>query len=196
MAATCGARYAGVILTESPRFIDAPSAAKLFEGVRDSVHRVGVFGREEPDDIARLAREAGLDVIQLHGDPTPSIVRRLHFDTGLRIWAAVRIAGAELPENFEAVAAAADAIVLDAYASDRLGGTGRRLDWPALAAPIAARRGKALLVLAGGLTPTNVREAIDALAPDVVDVSSGVEISPGVKDHELMRAFADAALSA
>ncbi|MEP6690201.1 MAG: phosphoribosylanthranilate isomerase [Gemmatimonadaceae bacterium] len=193
MAATCGARYAGVILTTSLRALDAPSAAELFEGVRDSVHRVGVFGREEPDDIARLAREAGLDVIQLHGDTTPAIVRRLHFDTGLRIWAAVRVAGNELPDNFESIAAAADAIVLDTFSPDMLGGTGQRLDWAALAAPVSRRRGKASLVLAGGLTPGNVRQAIEALSPDVVDVSSGVEISPGVKDHGLMRAFAEAA---
>ncbi|MDQ6830855.1 MAG: phosphoribosylanthranilate isomerase [Gemmatimonadota bacterium] len=195
-AATCGARYSGVILTESPRRIDPQAAALLFEGVPDSVHRVGVFGNEDPDDIARMAREAGLDLVQLHGDPTPAQVRRLKVDSGLRVWAAVRLDRTQLPPLFEELSAVADGIVLDALVPGMLGGTGRKLDWYALANVLQGRRGRASIVLAGGLTPGNVREAIEAVRPDVVDVSSGVEISPGVKDHELMRAFADAALSA
>ncbi len=195
-AATFGARYSGVILTESPRRINPLEASILFEGVPDSVHRVGVFGSEDPDDIARMARDAGIDLVQLHGDPTPAQVRRLKVDSGLRVWAAVRLDRAELPAVFEELAAMADGIVLDALVPGLLGGTGRKLDWYALATALEPRRGRAQIVLAGGLTPGNVREAIDTLRPDVVDVSSGVEISPGVKDHALMRAFAKAALSA
>jgi phosphoribosylanthranilate isomerase len=83
----------------------------------------------------------------------------------------------------------AEAVVIDARADHALGGTGIALPWERLAASLAKVRGGARLSLAGGLTPSNVGRAVVALTPDIVDVSSGVESSPGVKDHGLMQAF-------
>jgi phosphoribosylanthranilate isomerase len=86
-----------------------------------------------------------------------------------------------------------DAVVLDARSDNRLGGTGRALPWSDVAADLARDRGSSAVVLAGGLKPTNVASAIRTLAPDVVDVSSGVESAPGIKDPWLMREFFAAA---
>ena len=86
----------------------------------------------------------------------------------------------------------ADAVLVDSYSESGLGGTGRTFDWEREAATIRRLIGDKRLIAAGGLDPDNVAAAIRALAPDVVDVSSGVESSPGVKDHARMRAFADA----
>jgi phosphoribosylanthranilate isomerase len=99
------------------------------------------------------------------------------------------VAGAELPAETPALAAASDSVLLDARVPGALGGTGVTLAWTDLARSVRALLGDAPFVLAGGLTPQNVATAIAALAPAAVDVSSGVERSPGIKDAERMRAF-------
>jgi len=104
----------------------------------------------------------------------------------------MRLSGATLPATFRDVAAVADAIVLDAYAPNGLGGSGVKLPWAKLALALKAERGQTRLVLAGGLQAENVAEAIAAIQPDIVDVSSGIESAHGIKDHERMRAFRDA----
>jgi phosphoribosylanthranilate isomerase len=104
----------------------------------------------------------------------------------------LRTSGTLVPVRAAELFSAADAVLLDAHVAGTLGGTGTTLDWLGLAAAVADVRGDGTLVLAGGLTPRNVDGAIRALRPDVVDVSSGVERSPGVKDHSRMRAFAAA----
>ena len=105
-----------------------------------------------------------------------------------------RVRGSRLPAGVERLFESCDAVLLDPRVEGRDGGTGVVLPWESLVEPLSALRaiGPARLVLAGGLRPENVAEAIRTLEPDVVDVSSGVERSPGVKDHERMRAFADA----
>jgi phosphoribosylanthranilate isomerase len=132
-------------------------------------------------------------VVQLHDDPTPGYVERLRGHFKGEIWATVRTATEELPggvEGLTALFAAADAVLLDARVAGALGGTGKTLPWDALAGAVERARGATgRLVLAGGLTPENVAHAAAVLAPDIVDVSSGVERSPGVKDHARMEAF-------
>jgi phosphoribosylanthranilate isomerase len=86
----------------------------------------------------------------------------------------------------------ADGLLLDAYTPAALGGTGVSFSWSSIALDLQAIRGTTPVILAGGLRPENVADAIAALAPDVVDVSSGVESAPGIKDHDRMRAFRDA----
>jgi phosphoribosylanthranilate isomerase len=98
-----------------------------------------------------------------------------------------------LPEWAEELFHEADAVLLDARVQGRLGGTGVKLEWGSLADSVSALRGRTPVVLAGGLNPENVAEAVRLMAPDVVDVSSGVESAPGIKDHAKMRAFFDAA---
>lgn len=197
-ASRSGAAYLGVIFAESPRRLSPEAAREVLDAGSAAngaavVRRVGVFGPGEPEEIGRIAAEAELDIVQLHADPDPAQVAavRVHFRGD--IWAVMRLDGTSIPANAAALAGAADGIVVDAKAPGALGGTGRALDWRGLARSLASLRREAPLVLAGGLTPDNVRAAIAALAPDVVDVSSGIERAPGIKDHVKMRAFAEAA---
>ena len=194
-AARLGARYVGVIFAGGPRLLTPERAAVVLRAVPPQVGRVGVFGAAAPGEVASVAAAAELDVVQLHGDPNRGLVDALRREFGGEVWAVARTEGATLPEGIDALFDVADAVVLDAKVPGSLGGTGVTLPWAAIAAPISrARRGShARLVLAGGLTPDNVAAAVSALSPDVVDVSSGVESSAGVKDHARMRAFAAAA---
>jgi phosphoribosylanthranilate isomerase len=189
-AARLGASYVGVVFAGGPRLVSPSSASTIFAGIPRGVRRIGVFGRTSAPTIAELANAAGLDGVQLHGDPQASEVEAMRRCFGGTVWAVVRLASS-LPPRFDALAASADAIVLDARVPGALGGTGSRFDWGAIARPLEGRR-PARLVVAGGLTPENVAEAVAILAPDVVDVSSGVESSPGEKDHARMRAFVGA----
>jgi phosphoribosylanthranilate isomerase len=190
-AAALGARYCGVIFAGGPRLVTPEHAAEILPF---TVARVGVFGGLVVDDMAGIATALGLDVIQLHDDPTVDDVERLRLLFSGAIWAAVRTRGAELPAHAASLFAAADAVILDARVRGALGGTGTTLPWAALAPAVDQARGATgRLVLAGGLTANNVAGAIGILSPDVVDVSSGVERSPGVKDHARMEAFAAAA---
>jgi phosphoribosylanthranilate isomerase len=157
------------------------------------VRRVGVFGTNSPDEIARASEAACLDVVQLHADPTPSEVRSIRKNFRGEVWAAIRIAGHHIPVDAEGLFDTADAVVLDARSEKRLGGTGQALPWSDVAVDLARDRGSSVVVLAGGLKPDNVGSAIRTLAPDVVDVSSGVESAPGIKDPWLMREFFAAA---
>jgi phosphoribosylanthranilate isomerase len=193
LAAEIGASYIGVVFADGPRRVTATQARAILDAVAPTAKRVGVFGTNEPDEIARLSEEARLDVVQLQADPTTADVRAVRKKFSGEVWAAIRIAGAHIPPEAEALFDAADAIVLDARSDQRLGGTGRALPWSDIAADLARDRGSSAVVLAGGLKPGNVTSAIRTLAPDVVDVSSGVESSPGVKDPWLMREFYAAA---
>jgi phosphoribosylanthranilate isomerase len=190
-AAAVGASYVGVIFAGGPRVLDTSRAADVLAAAGATVRRVGVFGDQPPGEIARVARAVRLDVIQLHRDPSSAIIRRVRDEGGeVAIWGVVRVDGRDLAPRIAELDEATEAIVLDSFVAGRLGGTGVPFDWGALSP--GARPRHARLVAAGGLTPENVREAIAAMAPHVVDVSSGVEREPGVKDHARMRAFADA----
>jgi phosphoribosylanthranilate isomerase len=189
-AGALGASYAGVIFAGGPRVLDAARAADVLDAAGESVRRVGVFGDQPPEEIARIARVVRLDVVQLHVAPAPAIIRRVREQTGVEIWGVVRVNRIELASRIAELDADADAVVLDSFVAGKLGGTGVTFDWSTLTA--GARPRRARLVAAGGLTPENVIGAIRALAPHVVDVSSGVEREPGIKDHARMRAFADA----
>lgn len=192
-AALLGARYVGVILTDSARRVDDDEARTLVATAPDSVLRVGVFGAEAPERIADRAAAIGLDIIQLHGDPDAAIVARVRERWTGTVWAALRLRGSDVPRGARDLFAHADAVVLDAHTVGQLGGSGVSLPWKELRDRLHAfRAARARLVLAGGLTPKNVGSAIDLLQPDVVDVSSGIETAPGVKDTERMRAFRDA----
>lgn len=191
-AALLGARYAGVILTRSPRELDDARARNVLAEAPDPVRHVGVFGGEQPERIAERAHRIGLHVIQLHGDPDPAAIARVREHWTGEVWAVQRLRGSDVPGSARELFAVADAVVLDAHTVGLLGGTGMALPWKELRDRLHAfRAGRARLVLAGGLTPENVGTAIDLLQPDMVDVSSGVESSPGIKDESRMRAFRD-----
>ncbi|HEY6089635.1 MAG TPA: phosphoribosylanthranilate isomerase [Gemmatimonadaceae bacterium] len=195
LAAEIGASYVGVVFADGPRRV-TPQQARAILGAAGTARRVGVFGTNSPDEIARLSEEVRLDVVQLHADPTTADVRAVRNKFGGEIWAAIRIAGKHIPHDAELLFETADAVVVDARSEQRLGGTGKALPWDDIAADLARDRGSSAVVLAGGLRPDNVGSAIRTLAPDVVDVSSGIEISPGIKDPWLMREFFAAASGA
>ncbi|MFL5582140.1 MAG: phosphoribosylanthranilate isomerase [Gemmatimonadaceae bacterium] len=202
VARELGARFLGVIFAGGPRLV-TPERALDVLGRRTGGGpiRVGVFGDQDASRIAEVAQAAELDAVQLHGDPDLAAVGRVRDRFAGRVWAVVRVEGSRLDAGaLAALLDATDAVVLDAKVAGRLGGTGVALDWAAIRRAVEEARGaaraSALVVLAGGLTPENVAEAVRQLDPDVVDVSSGVEREPGIKDHDRMRAFARAARAA
>lgn len=192
-ASRIGAAYVGAIFAGGPRNVTPARARELFRAAEGGPSAVGVFGADDADDIAAGAVSAGVEIIQLHGDPRAADVRAVRSHFGGEVWAVVRADGSVLPEWTEELFHEADAVLLDARVHGRLGGTGVTLAWGALADSVAALRGRTPVVLAGGLNAENVAEAVRVLAPDVVDVSSGVETAPGIKDHARMRAFYEAA---
>ncbi len=194
-AARIGAGYLGVIFAGGPRNLSIESARGVLEAAPRTAKRVGVFGSATAEEIGTIADAVGLDVVQLHADPGLELIRAASRRTRRPVWAALRIRGAVIPPHAGRLFSVAEAVVLDARVDHGLGGTGVTLPWRDIAAALAPLRGPAKLVLAGGLTPANVADAIAALDPDVVDVSSGVESAPGIKDHQLMRAFVGAARS-
>jgi len=193
LAAEIGASFVGVVFADGPRRVQAEAGRAILDAAGKDVKRVGVFGTNDPEAIAKTAALARLDIVQLHADPTVSDVKAVRRNFRGEVWAAVRVAGAHIRAEAQPLFDDADAVVLDARSEKNLGGTGQALPWGDLALDLARDRGSAAVVLAGGLKPGNVATAIRTLGPDVVDVSSGIESSPGIKDPWLMREFYAAA---
>jgi phosphoribosylanthranilate isomerase len=189
LGAEIGASYIGVVFADGLRRVTPAQAKQIFTAAGNNVKHVGVFGTNDPDEIARTVEETKLDVVQLHSDPTISDVRAVRGRFTGEIWAVIRIAGARIRQESAELFDTADAVVLDTRSKKQLGGTGQALPWTDLAVDLARDRGSSAVVLAGGLKPSNVGSAVRTLAPDVVDVSSGIETAPGIKDPWLMREF-------
>lgn len=195
-AERAGAAYLGVILAGGPRLVTLPQANHVLGPARHGVDRVAVFGDQPADEIIAVAEALALDVIQLHGARSARDVEHISRRSMRTVWPVLRIAGCTLPPDAAEVAAVGQVVVLDAHVVGQLGGTGVALDWSGLAGAVADLRAEVpglTLVLAGGLRAANVREAIQLLAPEVVDVSSGVERAPGVKDPAQIERFVLAA---
>lgn len=178
-AASYGAWACGFVLSESPRRVSVARAAELTRLCGDSL-AVAVVATEEPAWIAGAVAAGGFGAVQLSagaGGASVTAVKAAALSRGLR----PLVLAAE-----DTAAAEADLILLDARTPKDDGTTSRRLDWKALA---AAKLPRERLVLAGGLLPSNVDGAIKLLRPFAVDVSSGIERTPGIKDARLMRAF-------
>jgi phosphoribosylanthranilate isomerase len=187
-AADAGAGYLGVILAPGgPRTVAPGDGAVIFADL--PVQRVGVFVDATADELRRGAEKARLDVLQLHGDEPPELAAALR-DAGFMVWKALRPrSGDELAAGLVHYLGAVDAILLDGWSAAARGGTGTRFPWREVAERLAEMPAETMLVAAGGLRPDNVAEAATLLRPQVVDVSSGVERAPGVKDHAAVRAF-------
>ena len=194
-AASLAVEYGGLIFAGGPRSLSDEQAQSVAGELAAPLRRVGVMGRAAPRELAARAERLGLNVIQLHADPAPNDVASLREVWAGEIWAVVRDALNVPPGDIMRLMDIADAVVLDSGACGTPGGTGVPFDWTKLSLP-ERRTGAGKLVLAGGLTAANVAAAIRAVCPDVVDVSSGVESSQGVKDHEKMRTFVTAVRSA
>jgi phosphoribosylanthranilate isomerase len=183
-AADLGAHAVGFVFWPgSPRAVEPDAAKAIARTLPPFVQRVGVFVDAAVEEMDAIGTLVGLDVIQLHGEEPVETARRL----GRRV---VKALGRQADGLVNAARRWPDDVLLlvDAVAPEARGGTGQRADWQAAATLARTRR----IVLAGGLGPENVAEAIRSVAPYAVDVSSGVETAPGRKDHGRMRAFADA----
>jgi phosphoribosylanthranilate isomerase len=180
-----------VILTESRRRVTPRQARDLFDAA-PTLTKVGVFNREGVGKILRMASEAALDVLQLHGQFSPDEHAQLRQEFDGELWSVIPIdADTAVPAgDWKNVADFADALLLDTFSAGRSGGTGRTFDWQKAAPLVREISREITVVLAGGLNPDNVAEAVRILHPSVVDVSSGVETAPGIKSPELMTAFA------
>jgi phosphoribosylanthranilate isomerase len=189
LGARLGARYLGVVFAGGPRRQTVQGALDVYVGCGPDARRVGVFGHQSVSEIRMIADQVGLDVLQLHGDPDPEFVADVRNATTREIWSVIRMETAELPAHAAELFAISDGVLLDAKVEGRFGGTGVALAWDALAESLRTLRGSTRVILAGGLTPTNVARAIAFLGPDVVDVSSGIEEAPGVKSPAAMRNF-------
>ena len=192
-ADAAGAAYLGVIFAGGPRERSPADARATLAGRR--AKRVGVFASQSEAEIADIASVVGLHVIQLHGDADSARIRAVRAATGLEVWAVVRTADGVLPGHVDDVADVADALLIDALAPGVLGGTGRVVPWARLGESLDEMTAGYRIVLAGGLTPENVGEAISYVSPMIVDVSSGVESAPGVKEPARIRAFIAAVLA-
>jgi phosphoribosylanthranilate isomerase len=186
-ADAAGVAYLGVIFAGGPRQRPPAEARATLAGRR--ARKVGVFAGQSETEIAQIASEVGLDVVQLHGASNSARVQAVRAATGLEVWAVVRTADGVLPDSSEELADEADALVIDALVPGGLGGSGVTVPWSILGESLDAMDRGHRIVLAGGLTPDNVADAIGYVSPMVVDVSSGVESTPGIKDHARIRAF-------
>lgn len=181
-AAVVGAEAIGVVFAPSPRQVSIAQAVEIFSGLPDDVRRVGVFVNPTLDEVAEAVAAAKLDMVQLHGDESPEFCASV----GMPVAKALRVGPDFDPAVAERYRGSITLLLLDTYVPGVAGGTGVPFDWNALhdvlpdVAPIA---------IGGGLRPGNVAEAIRLFRPFAVDVSSGVEVAPGVKDIRLIEAF-------
>ena len=172
--------------TPSPRCVSFASASEIIGKLPPLVAKVGVFVNPTEEEVRRAIAECSIDTLQFHGEEPPEFCRRF----GLKVIKAFRVRDAESILHTEAYST--EAWLLDSYVAGQLGGTGARFNWDL--ATDAARRHRSV-ILAGGLTPGNVAEAVHKVRPYALDVSSGVESAPGKKDPVKVRAFIAAAKS-
>lgn len=181
---------------QSKRFVEPTAAREIVASLPKDVRKIGVFVNRSAAEICSIAAEVGLNGIQLHGDETPEIVAQL--PEQLLLIRAFRCGAAGLTplkeylEKCRAAGRVPDAVLIDADAGADFGGTGQRADWSQVARERSMLK-RTPLILAGGLTPANVVAAIKAACPDAVDVASGVEREPGLKDERLIANFVIAA---
>lgn len=180
-AVRCGVDALGFIFyPKSPRFITPENANSIINSLPPFIDRVGVFVNATHQEVI-LAAGCGLSYLQLHGDESADYCRALReMLPACGIIKAFRVSEASKPEDFSTYKDCVDAFLLDTYAKGIPGGTGMIFDWSVIDS-LALQRP---IILAGGLTPENVASAIAAVRPYAVDINSGVELQPGIKDHD------------
>ncbi|MCX7827201.1 MAG: phosphoribosylanthranilate isomerase [Verrucomicrobiae bacterium] len=183
-AVSAGADALGFVLwPQSKRFVPVEIAARIAGLLPPTIQRVAVLVNPSREQVERLLASGAFTTLQFHGDETPAFCAA--WSGRAKVWKAFRVADATSLQRMHHYSVV-DAFLLDSYSPAFRGGTGRTFDWSL--ARDAKRFGKPV-ILSGGLTPANVGEAITVARPDGVDVSSGVEMSPGRKAHEKMREF-------
>lgn len=190
-AVRLGAWAIGLIhYAESPRAVEAAEAARIAAAFRRKCEVVGVFVNPELDEVARAVEDAGLTMVQLNGEEGPSFCAEVARKAGVKVIKAVHVASAA--DIHAAEAFRTDFHLFDRRARGLWGGSGESFDWGLL----RERRSDVPAIVAGGLRPENVAEAVAVTRPYAVDVASGVEAAPGRKDHAALTAFFEAAQQA
>jgi phosphoribosylanthranilate isomerase len=193
VAVAAGAAYVGfVFFPKSPRHLDVARAAAMSAAVPAGLCKVGLIVDADDAMLDMVTSEVPLDMLQLHGSETPDRVRAIKSRYGLPVMKAVGVATSSDLVALDTYCRVADQVLVDAKPPKEAqlpGGNGLSFDWQL----IAGRRWPVPWMLAGGLTPDNVAEAVRLTGARQVDVSSGIESAPGVKDPDLMRAFVAAA---
>ncbi|MFA9271048.1 MAG: phosphoribosylanthranilate isomerase [Baekduiaceae bacterium] len=191
LCAGAGAWALGMVFArESKRRVRIGEAVQIGAAMKRRVELAGVFVNATLDEIAQTVDQVGLTLVQLHGDEGPAYADEVARRTGARVIKAARVAGegdVRALGSFQRV----DYHLLDTRVDGQAGGTGQTFDWRLA----LGHRGGVPLILSGGLTPDNVVEAIETVRPFAVDVASGTEASPGVKDTAKVLAFAEAVAS-
>jgi phosphoribosylanthranilate isomerase len=179
LAADAGAWAIGMIFAEeSPRRVEVQAAAEIGAALRRRLEVAGVFVNTPLDEVVELADLCSLTMVQLHGEEGPSYCAELGHRTGLKVIKAARVRDRASVQALRAFRVGVDFHLLDAYAEDARGGTGKTFSWQ-----LANERGAGPpLILSGGITPENAAEAIASVRPFAIDSASGTEASPGVKD--------------
>jgi phosphoribosylanthranilate isomerase len=190
-AVRLGAWAIGLIhYAESPRAVEAVEAVRIGAAFKRKCELVGVFVNPELDEVAKAVEDAGLTMVQLNGNEGPSFCAEVARKTGVKVIKAVHVASAADVHGAEAFRT--DFHLFDKRGRGLWGGSGESFDWSLL----GERRSQVPAIVAGGLRPDNVAEAIAIARPYAVDVASGVEAEPGRKDHAAMAAFFEAAQAA
>ena len=172
-----------IFVLKSPRYIDADSAGRLISGLPPFITRVGVFVDETVDSIKSIVRIAGLTQLQLHGNETPQFCRELrNWNASLSICKAFSIGKGKDTPAIAHYTDSVDTILLDTYVKGQGGGTGKVFDWTCVDQLSITQP----LILAGGLNPDNIEDALRTVKPYAVDINSGVEDEPGIKNHQLL----------
>jgi len=188
-AVDAGADALGFIFFEaSPRWISPESAAGIIRRLPPLVSKVGVFVNASERAVREAISLSGIDTLQFHGDESPPFCAGF---TPIKVYKAFRIQGLETLEDLPRFKT--DAWLLDSHVPEKSGGTGARFNWDLA---VEAKKLGRPIILAGGLAPENVTEAVRQVRPFAVDVSSGVEATPGRKDPGRIRAFINAVHSA
>ena len=168
-----------IFYKKSPRSVTMQAVREIVLELPPFVDSVGVFVNETAEQINKIADHCKLDRVQLHGDESPAFCKKIR----RRVIKAIRVKDMQSLKKLSEYPVSS--FLLDTFSQDHYGGTGKVFDWN-LAYP-AKKYGP--IILAGGLTPINVRQAIQRIQPYGVDVCSGVESQPGIKDHKKMQAF-------
>ncbi|AOY75810.1 phosphoribosylanthranilate isomerase [Clostridium formicaceticum] len=170
--------YVGFVFAESKRKVTKEKAKNLIQGLEKQIKTVGVFVNTSIEEVKEIAAYCDLDILQLHGEENPSYINAF----SQKVWKSFRIKNVDGLKQLEKYTT--EGYLLDTYVEGAYGGTGKTLDWTAIA-PLPQNKP---IILAGGLTPENVEGAVKILRPYAVDVSSGVE-SSGYKDYEKIEKF-------
>jgi phosphoribosylanthranilate isomerase len=179
MAVGLGAHALGFIFASSPRRIEPEQARDIIERIPPFVKSVGVFVDEDPEVIREITRFCGIDLIQLHGDEPPDLCRAL-MPIAIK---AIRIKGNDSLSSVKSYHGKVRAFLLDTFSKDMAGGTGKCFDWDLA---IKIKDIGVPIILAGGLGPDNIEDAISLVQPYAVDINSGIEERPGKKSPRLM----------